>query len=78
MEESEHREPRAPQQNLVDVLDVYDAENEDELVKNEVPEFILQMLLLRHPELAEHQLLDGCSDQYQPAERHIDHGLKKK
>lgn len=77
MQKAQKGEPRAPQQHLVDVLDVNYAENEDELVKDEIPKFVFEVLLFGDSEFAEHQLLDRRADQDQPAEGHVDHGLER-
>lgn len=53
MEEAEQRKPGAPQKNLVYILDVDDAEDEDELVEDEVPELVFEVLLLGYSQLAE-------------------------
>lgn len=44
VEKAERREPRHPKDNLVEILNVDDAKNKDELVENEVPEFVFHVL----------------------------------
>ena len=77
MQESQQGEPGAPQQHLVDVLDVDDAKHEDELVEDEVPEPVLEVLLLGDAQLAEDELLHAPTHQHQEAERHVYHGLEE-
>lgn len=76
VQETQKGEPRAPEQHLVDVLDVYDAKHEDELVEDKIPKFVFQVLAFGHSQLTEHQLLDASSKQDQPAKSHVDHCLK--
>lgn len=76
MEEAEQGKPRAPQQHLIHVLHVDDAEHEDELVEEEVPELLFEVLLLGDSQLPEHQFLDAAAEQNQPAVCHVDHGLE--
>lgn len=45
-EESKGSEPGAPKHNLVHVLHVEHAKHKDELVKDKVPELVLEMLPL--------------------------------
>lgn len=52
-EESKGSEPGAPKHNLVHVLHVKHAKHKDELVKDEVPKLVLEVLPLRSSELAE-------------------------
>lgn len=47
MQEDEHGEPQTPQHHLLHTLHVQHAEDEDELVEDEVPELIFQMLVNR-------------------------------
>lgn len=75
MQESEEGKPRAPQQHLVHVLDVDDAENENEFVENEIPKFIFEVLLFGHSQFPEHQFLDGGAEEDQQTEGHVDHRL---
>ncbi len=44
MKEDEHGEPQTPQHHLLHPLHVQHAKDEDELVEDEVPELIFQML----------------------------------
>ena len=59
MQEADEREPGAPQQHLVHVLHVDDAEHEDELVEHIVPELVFDALSLGHAQLPEHDALDA-------------------
>ena len=63
--------------HLVHVLNVDDAEDEDELVKDEVPELVLELCLLRDSQFAEHALLYGLPQQDQQAVGHVDQRLKQ-
>lgn len=63
MQETEQREPRTPQEHLFQELYVYDSKNEYELVKNEVPKFLFEMLVLGDSQLAEDQLLDAATNE---------------
>lgn len=72
VQEADQREPGAPQQHLVHVLHVEDAEHEDELVEHVVPELVFHPLGFGHPELAEDQPLDEEAEQRQRTIRHID------
>lgn len=76
MKEAEQGKPRAPQQHLIHVLHIDDAEHKDELVEDEVPELLLEVLLFGDAQLPEHQLLDAAAEQDQPAVRHVDHSLE--
>ena len=44
MQKAENREPGTPQHYLFHLLGIHDTENEDELVENKVPEFVLHVL----------------------------------
>ncbi len=44
MKEDEHGEPQTPQHHLLHPLHIQHAEDEDELVEDEVPELIFHML----------------------------------
>lgn len=77
LQESQHGEPGAPEQHLVHVLHVDDAEHEDELVEDIVPEAILDALRLRHAQPPEHQPLHHEPEQAQPAERYVYHRLEQ-
>ena len=59
------------------MLDVDDAEDEDELVEDEVPELVLELGLLGDSQLAEHALLDGLAQQHQQAVGHVDQRLQQ-
>lgn len=48
VEKDQGREPQTPHDHLLHRLHVQDAKNEDELVEDEVPEFILQVLRNKH------------------------------
>ena len=52
VQEPDEREPGAPQQDLVHVLDIEHSEHEDELIEHVVPELVFDSLGLRHAELA--------------------------
>lgn len=41
MQKAQQREPGDPAENLLYVLDVHHAEDEDELIEDEIPEFVL-------------------------------------
>lgn len=58
MEEDESREPEAPHDHLVNGLHVQDSKNKDELVEDEVPELVFQVLDRPEAELegSAHQL----------------------
>lgn len=44
MKKHKSREPEAPHHHFFHCLNIQHAKNEDELVENEIPEFILEML----------------------------------
>lgn len=44
MEKAERGKPRHPEDNLVEILNVDDSKHKDELVENEIPEFVLHVL----------------------------------
>lgn len=44
MKENQDCEPEPPHHHLVHRLDVQDAEHKDELIEDEIPEFVLQVL----------------------------------
>ena len=44
VEETEDREPGRPEHNLVHLLNVHHTKDEDELVEDEVPELVLDVL----------------------------------
>lgn len=45
MEEDQRREPQTPHDHLLNCLYVQHPKDEDELVEDEVPEFVLKMLV---------------------------------
>lgn len=45
MEEDEHGEPQTPEHHLIHPLHIQHTKDEDELVEDEVPELVFQMLL---------------------------------
>jgi len=47
MQKAENGEPGAPQHYLFHLLGIHNSENEDELVENKVPEFVLHVLQKR-------------------------------
>lgn len=44
MKKYKSREPEAPHHHFFHCLNIQHTKNEDELVENEIPEFILEML----------------------------------
>lgn len=78
VQEADEREPGAPEHHLVHILNVDDAEHEDELVEYVVPELVFDALRLRHPELPEHHPLDQESEQGERAVRDVYQGLEPK
>lgn len=44
MKKYKSREPEAPHDHFFHCLNIQHTKNEDELVENEIPEFILEML----------------------------------
>lgn len=48
MEKDQGREPQTPHDHLIHCLDVQYAKDENELVENEVPELIFQVLWNKH------------------------------
>lgn len=77
VQEADEREPGAPEQHLVHVLHVDDAEHEDELVEHIVPELVLDALRLRHAQLAEHEPLHAEPEHRQRAVRYVDQRLEQ-
>lgn len=76
MQETEQGEPGAPQQHLVNILYIYNTEYEYKFVKDKIPKFIFQVLVLADTQFAEDQLLYGAADEDQPAACHINHRLQ--
>lgn len=56
-------------------LHIHDAENEDELVEDEVPKFVFQVVIFGNSQLAEDQSLDHLAEQHQATEGHVDKDL---
>lgn len=44
MEKAERGKPRHPEDDLIKILNVDDSKHKDELVENEIPEFVLHVL----------------------------------
>lgn len=77
MKEDEHGEPQTPQHHLLHPLHVQHTEDEDELVEDEVPELILQMLFLTDSQRPEHNALNHFSYQHQDAAGGVHHHPNK-
>lgn len=75
-QKAEGGEPGAPKYYFVHVLHIKHPKHKDELVKDEIPKFIFQMLPLAWSELAKYQLLNRLAKQDQDAVRHVDECLK--
>lgn len=60
------------------ILDADDAKQEDEFVKDEIPQLVFHVLLLRDAQLSKDQLLYTFAKHNQAAVRHIDEGLYRK
>jgi hypothetical protein len=56
-------------------LHIYDSKHKDELVKNEVPKLVLDVLLFRHSEFPKHKSLDELPQQDETAVCHVDESL---
>jgi len=67
MQKSQNGKPSPPGQDFPKMLDIEDSEYKDELVKDKVPESVFEMLSLRNTKLAEDEMLDQFSGQYQHA-----------
>ncbi len=63
VEESNGREPEAPQNNAGHALYVDDAEDEDKLVKYKVPELVLNRVEFGDTQLAKDLLLQPVAEQ---------------
>lgn len=59
-------------------LHIDDTENEDELVEDEVPKFVFQIVIFGYSQLAEDQSLDHFAQQHQAAKGHIDKDLRER
>jgi hypothetical protein len=44
MKKAKGGEPRYPEDNFVEILDIYDSKHEDELVEDEIPKFVFHVL----------------------------------
>lgn len=77
MQEADGREPGAPEQHLVHVLHVDDAEHEDELVEDEVPQLVLEPLRLGHAQPAEDCALHQHAEQRKRAVSDVYYGLEQ-
>lgn len=67
MEKTDEREPWAPQQHFVHVLNIDDSKHEDELVEDIVPELVLDALRLSNSKLPEDKLLNDAAEDCQRA-----------
>lgn len=77
MQEADESEPGAPQQHLVHVLHVDDAEHEDELVEHIVPEFVFDALRFGDAQLPEDETLNAEAEYRQRAIRYVNQGLQQ-
>lgn len=57
-------------------LDVNNAKDKDEFVKNEIPKLVFQVLLLRNAEFTKDQLLNRLAQQDQTTICHINDSLE--
>lgn len=78
MQESDEREPGAPQQHLVHILHVNYAKYEDELVEHIVPELVLNALRFGHAQLAEDQSLHPKAEYCKRTVCYVDQGLEQR
>lgn len=64
--------------HLMKILDTNDTKQENEFIKNKIPQFVLHVLLFGYSKFAKHYFLNCFAQKYQTAVRHIDECLQWK
>lgn len=77
MEWTQKTKPSAPHDHLVHELHIDDAEHEDELVEEEVPELVFEVLMLRDSQFTKHKTLDELAQQDQRTVCRVDQCLEQ-
>jgi hypothetical protein len=71
MEKAKQSEPRAPENNFLQLLHTKNSKDEDEFVEDKIPKGVLHGLALGHAQLSKNSTLDAFAQEHQYAVGHV-------